>query len=217
MNKPRLHIIGDSISLHYGPYLEQYLAGRYAYARKSAESEARLNLANPMGENGGDSSLVLAYLAGLVASNALTADLLLVNCGLHDIKTDPATGRKQVGIDDYRRNLEAIVALTKRVNMPLVWVRTTPCDERVHNNRPDVAFHRFAADCAAYNAVADGVMATAGVASIDLHSFTASLGSDLYCDHIHFHDHIREKQAAYIAGWVEYLSILSKKFQKKAV
>lgn len=203
MDKPRLYIIGDSISIQYGPYLERYVAGRYTYARKSAEAEARLNLSNPQGENGGDSSLVLAFLLGLVENGDLAADLLLVNCGLHDIKTDPATGRKQVGIDDYRRNLGEIVALARRVNVPLVWIRTTPCDEAVHNSRPDMAFHRFAADCAAYNAVADGVMAAADVPSIDLHNFTASLGADLFCDHIHFHEHIREKQAAYIAGWLE--------------
>jgi len=203
MNRPRLYVIGDSISMQYGPYLEQYLGGRFAYARKTAEAEACLNLPNPQGDNGGDSSVVLAYLAGLIERDELAADLLLVNCGLHDIKTDPTSGRKQVGIDDYRRNLEGIVAQAQKAKVPLVWVRTTPCDEAVHNSRQDMTFHRFAADCAAYNAVADGVMATAGVPAIDLHNFTASLGGELYCDHVHFHEAIREKQAAYIAGWLE--------------
>lgn len=203
MSKPRLYVIGDSISMQYGPYLEQYLAGRFTYARKTAEAEARLNLPAPQGDNGGDSSAVLAFLAGLVATGALAADLLLVNCGLHDIKTDPASGRKQVGIDDYRRNLEGIVAQARNAAVPLVWVRTTPCDEAVHNTRPGMTFHRFAADCAAYNAVADEVMAAAGVPTIDLHSFTASLGGEVYCDHVHFHEAVREKQGAYIAGWVD--------------
>jgi lysophospholipase L1-like esterase len=203
MSKPRLYVIGDSISMQYGPYLEQYLAGRFTYARKTAEAEARLSLPAPQGDNGGDSSAVLAFLAGLVATGALAADLLLVNCGLHDIKTDPASGRKQVGIDDYRRNLEGIVAQARNAAVPLVWVRTTPCDEAVHNTRPGMTFHRFAADCAAYNAVADEVMAAAGVPTIDLHSFTASLGGEVYCDHVHFHEAVREKQGAYIAGWVD--------------
>ncbi|HRJ43447.1 MAG: SGNH/GDSL hydrolase family protein [Caldilineaceae bacterium] len=210
MDKPRLYVIGDSISLQYGPYLEQYLAGRYAYARKTAEAEARLNLPNPQGDNGGDSSAVRAFLAGLVEGGDWSADLLLVNCGLHDIKTDPITGRKQVEIDDYRANLEGIVALARQIGVPLVWVRTTPCDEAVHNARPGMAFHRFAGDCVAYNAVADGVMAAAGVPSIDLHSFTASLGSDLYCDHVHFHEAIREKQAAYMAGWLEGYGVMGR-------
>ncbi len=203
MNKQRLYVIGDSISMQYGPYLEQYLAGRFAYARKTAEAEARLNLPNPQGDNGGDSLAVLAYLSGLVERDELAADLLLVNCGLHDIKTDPVTGRKQVRIDDYRRNLEGIVAQAQKAKVPLVWVRTTPCDEAVHNSRPDMAFHRFAADCAAYNAVADGVMAAVGVPSIDLHNFTTTLGPDVYCDHVHFHEAVREKQAAYIVGWLD--------------
>jgi hypothetical protein len=38
---------------------------------------------------------------------------------------------------------------------------------------------------------------------IDLHSFTANLGPDLYIDHVHFPESIREKQAAYIAGWLD--------------
>ncbi len=205
MDKPRLYVIGDSITIQYGPYLDKYVAGRFAYARKTAEAEAQLNLPNPQGENGGDSSVVLAFLRGMVASGALAADLLLVNCGLHDIKTDPVSGRKQVGIDDYRHNLIEIVAVARRASQPLVWVRTTPCDEAIHNSRPEMTFHRFAGDCAAYNAAADAVMASAGVRTIDLHTFTASLGPDLYCDHVHFYDHIREKQAAYIAGWLDCL------------
>ena len=53
-----------------------------------------------------------------------------------------------------------------------------------------------------YNAAADGVMAAAGVPMIDLYTFTRNLGPDLYCDHVHFHEHVREKQGAFVAGWV---------------
>ncbi|HET8985854.1 MAG TPA: hypothetical protein VFN03_08860, partial [Trueperaceae bacterium] len=35
---PRLFVVGDSISLHYGPYLERLVAGRYAYGRKEDEA-----------------------------------------------------------------------------------------------------------------------------------------------------------------------------------
>lgn len=202
MSLTRLYIVGDSISIQYGPYLERYVAGRFHYARKSGEAEALLNLDNPQGANGGDSSMVLAYLRGLEGQGGLDADLLLVNCGLHDIKTDPANGRKQVALREYRRNLQEIVATARRLGVALVWLHTTPCDEAVHNSRPGMSFHRYAADCAAYNAAADEVMDGADIPSIDLHSFTASLGPDLYCDHVHFYEHVREKQAAFIAGWL---------------
>jgi lysophospholipase L1-like esterase len=199
----KIFVVGDSISIQYGPYLERGLRGVAEYSRKTGETEALLNLDVPTGANGGDSAMVLAFLKALLAAGGCDADLLLLNCGLHDIKTDPSTGRKQVPIADYEANLRAIVECVRRAGVRLVWVRTTPADEAVHN-RPGrtIAFHRYAADVAAYNAVADRAMAEAGVPAIDLHAFTASLGPDLYCDHVHFHEPIREKQGAYIAGWI---------------
>lgn len=197
----KIYVVGDSISIQYGPYLQAYLDGVMGYGRKEGEEEALLNLDNPQGANGGDSSMVLRFLASKAQAGGVDADLLLVNCGLHDLKRDPASGAYQVPIDAYRENLEAIVQTARAMPCTLVWIRTTPCDEAVHNHA-DMAFHRFAADCAAYNGVADQVMAAAGVPTIDLYTFTRNLGEDLYCDHVHFHDHIREKQAAFIAGWL---------------
>jgi hypothetical protein len=195
------YIIGDSISIHYGPYLKQYLVGVMEYARKEGEAEALLNLDNPQGANGGDSSMVLAFLKGLARSGGVDADLLLVNCGDHDIKRNAVTGTVQVPIVDYECNLRSIVTMAREMRVPLVWIRTTPFDERIHNSA-GLKFHRFASDAAAYNAVADRVMHEAGVPAIDLYTFTCNLGPDLYCDHAHFHEHIREKQAAFIAGWL---------------
>lgn len=197
-----IYIIGDSISVQYGPYLESYVKGICGYARKAGEEEALLNLDKPLGANGGDSSMVLSFLEGKARTGGIDADLLLINCGLHDIKTDPATGARQIPIDRYEANLRAIVRLVAGLKPKLVWMRTTPCDEKVHNARPGMTFHRFSGDCAEYNRVADRVMAEAGVPVIDLHTFTLNLGPDLYCDHVHFREPIREKQAAFIAGWV---------------
>ena len=145
--------------------------------------------------------MVLSFLRAKVESGGIDADLLLINCGLHDIRTDPETGKIQVSIDAYSENLHAIVDTVERMKPALVWIRTTPCDEVVHNNA-GLNMHRFSADCDAYNRVADKIMKEANVPSLDLHSLTKNLGSDLYCDHVHFHEHIREKQAAFIAGWL---------------
>lgn len=197
----KLFVLGDSISMHYGPYLQRYLRGWMEYARKPGNQDAQANLDEPQGANGGDSSRVLAYLKDTLASGPIDADLLLINCGLHDIKTDPATGQRQVPLETYRANLRAIVDLCRTGGSRLIWVRTTPCDEAVHNTGC-VEFHRFAVDCERYNAAADQIMNQAGVPMIDLHGFTDNLGDDLYCDHVHFHDHIRQKQGAFIAGWL---------------
>ena len=197
----KLYVLGDSISIHYGPLLQGYLKGVMEYSRKEGEEEALLNLDNPQGANGGDSSMVLSFLKAKARCGGIDADLLLLNCGLHDIKTDPRSGRKQVSLAQYENNLKTILKTVGGPRPRLIWIRTTLFDETIHN-RSGVGFHRHAVDCVEYNRVADRVMEEGGVPVIDLCAFTLNLGSDLYCDHVHFHEHIREKQAAFIAGWL---------------
>ena len=197
----KLFVIGDSISLHYGPYLEQMLGGYFSYARKNGEESALRDLDLAQGANGGDSSMVLAYLTAMQRSGGLSADVVLLNCGLHDIKTDLITKHRQVSPEDYRRHLEEIVPLVTSRGATLIWIRTTPCDEAVHNTA-NAKFHRFATDGVAYNEIADRIMSTAGIPSIDLYEFTKALGPNPYCDHVHFTPAIRQAQAAFIAGWL---------------
>ncbi|MFM1851371.1 MAG: hypothetical protein RIS54_1055 [Verrucomicrobiota bacterium] len=199
--RPKVYVLGDSISIHYGPFLREHLRGVMDYARKEGEDEALLNLDNPTGANGGDSARVLAFLQAKARAGGIDADVLLVNCGLHDIRTDPQTRTEQVTPEHYAENLRAIIATVAPMRPRLVWVRSTPCDEAVHNSRP-VGFLRYRADLDAYNAIADAIMRAAGVPILDLHTFTSNLGDDLFCDHVHFHEPIREKQAAFIAGWL---------------
>lgn len=114
-------------------FLKIYLNGAMGYSRKEGEEEALLNLDNPQGANGGDSSMVLSFLRGKQESEGIDADLLLLNCGLHDIKTEPSTVKREISIDDYADNLPAIVQTVSNMKPGLVWIRTTPCDEAVHN------------------------------------------------------------------------------------
>ena len=199
---PHVYVIGDSISQHYGPFLADYLRGVCTYARKSAEDLAALGTAAEGSVNGGDSRAVREFLSAMLAAGRLRADLLVLNCGLHDIRTDAATGRIQVPIEEYRQNLEAMLGMVAEVRVETAWIRTTPCDEAVHNARPDMSFHRFSKDCDDYNEAADAIMRSKGIPEIDLYGFTRNLGPDLYSDHVHFPEHIRQKQAAFIAGWV---------------
>ncbi|MFW5858144.1 MAG: SGNH/GDSL hydrolase family protein [Planctomycetota bacterium] len=205
MPLPSCFVIGDSISIQYGPALERMLAGRFAYARKSGEEEALRDLDHPVGANGGDSSRVLEYLRALQAGGGFAPDVLLLNCGLHDIKTDPATGEKQVPLDAYTANLHACAGVLRALGIFTVWVRTTPVDDEQHNTRAE--FHRHAADVAAYNDAADRVWTEAGAPLLDLHAFTAALGgTEIFCDHVHFTEPVRELQAACIAGYLDALA-----------
>lgn len=201
-NPRSLFVIGDSIAMQYGPYLQQYLQDNWQVVLRKGFQQANKNLDVPTGANSGNSSMVLKFLEKMAEQGGLPARVLLINCGLHDIMTDIKTGTKQIPVDQYRTNLTNIVSQARTMGHDVIWARITPCDEQVHNTYPDIPVYRFRKDCLEYNAVADEVMVGANVPSIDLYSFTCRLGEDLYCDHVHFHDHIRRLQAAFIAGYV---------------
>ncbi|MFW5870419.1 MAG: SGNH/GDSL hydrolase family protein [Candidatus Sumerlaeota bacterium] len=207
--KPLVFVVGDSISMQYGPFLERYLGDDFRYARKSGEEEALKDLDHPQGANGGDSSMVREYIQRMVGDPDWQPDVLVLNCGLHDIKADPESGEKQVPIAQYRENLLTILGLLGSRSIPLIWVRTTPVDDEQHNSRSS-GFHRFAADVRDYNAAADSIMASVGVPLIDLHDFTANQGDNVFCDHVHFNEDVREAQGNYIARWIRDYFVLKR-------
>ncbi len=194
---PKLFVVGDSISMHYGPFLKDFIADKLIYGRKGEGAEVgNLDLSSPV--NGGDSSCVLDYLKDICKVGFRT-DILLLNCGLHDIKT--ADGSRQVSAADYRKNLEAIIPLAKNCAKKVLWVRSTPVDTETHNSICK-EFKRFKEDIIAYNEIADEVMKANDITEIDLHSFTSKLEGELFHDHVHFNENVRVIQAAFIAGYV---------------
>lgn len=207
---PRLFVIGDSISIQYGPYLEKQLTGKMRYNRKrdTATTKALANLDNPVGANGGDSSMVLAYLRACREAVFLEAEVLMLNCGLHDIKTQLTTGVRQISLAQYRKNLRAILAEAMTMADQVLWVRTTPVINEIHN-KPTMDFHRHASDVAAYNEVADKVMREAGVPLLDLHAFSKPFLPAAYIDHVHFNEEVRQKQGEFLAA--EILRLTAKK------
>lgn len=198
----RLFLLGDSISIHYGPFLRNYLEGLCTIRGKEGEREALNNLDIPVGGNGGDSRMVLEYL--LRRPSAMDCDIFLFNCGLHDIKGDLQTGLLQVPIEQYQANLETICGLLERHPLGAAFILSTPVDDFLHAKR-NRSFGRKNADLVRYNAAADKIMEAHRVPCIDLYRFTQSLGNGVFQDHVHFIPEVRRLQAAYIAGAVNLL------------
>ncbi len=198
---PELFLIGDSISIQYGPYLENYLDGIIEYERKQDDGEAEANLDVPTGANGGDSSMVLAYLRSKLQDPNFNPDFLMLNCGLHDIKRDPATNQIQIDKDAYLQNLEQIVELLHVNDIQILWIRTTPVVDSIHNH-PGMSFYRYSSDLKEYNRIADEVFKKHNVPIIDLHGFTVHLGEESYIDHVHFSESARNLQASFLAGYL---------------
>jgi lysophospholipase L1-like esterase len=180
-------LIGDSISLDYGPQLRSLLREDIAVFSREGAEEAYKNLDLPIGGNGGDSRRVLDYVTKLDADGKLDADYFFFNCGLHDIKRERPEEHLQIDECTYRANLQAIVDLMKKRGICTVFITTTQADGTRY--KPTMPFTRRAEDVLTYNAIAKEVMEQNGLDMVDLFAFTDSLGrvgNDLFRDHTHF-------------------------------
>lgn len=196
----RLFLLGDSISLQYMPYLQTDLSDNFIIENKQDDGETMKNLDIPRGSNGGDSHMVLEYLKIKVKDPSFQPDVLLLNCGLHDIKRDAASHALAVPPEQYRQNLQDIFLLLNKKHIPVIWIRTTEVVDSIHAKNKE--FGRFAKDLEQYNSIADEVAMKYQVPEIDLYSFTKKLGANRYADHVHYNDNVKALQGAFIAGYM---------------
>ncbi|MBK6588035.1 MAG: SGNH/GDSL hydrolase family protein [Acidobacteria bacterium] len=115
--------------------MKNFIAGKFDYNRKRDNGEAMQDLNKPVGANGGDSRMVVEYLKSLQKDKNFKPDILLVNCGLHDIKTDRKTGEKAIELDEYKANLKEIFELAEKMKLKLVWITSTPVNQEIHNTK----------------------------------------------------------------------------------
>lgn len=201
--KTKIFVIGDSISIHYGPYLKKYTAGKFDYDRKRDQGEAMQDLDNPVGANGGNSRMVAEYLTELLQSDSPKPDIFLINCGLHDIKTNPKTGQKDISEEEYTRNIQKIIEIVHQAGRQMIWIQSTPVNDSIHNSKR-IGFYRYNQDVLRYNAIADSLCQENGVSVIDLYAFSEKFPLEAYQDHVHYSLMYRELQGAYIAGFLEH-------------
>jgi lysophospholipase L1-like esterase len=201
MNKPKLFVLGDSISIHYGAFLEKMVASQFEYSRKTG-TEPQLKDSKLWGEpNGKHSNDGHDYINLMTADPNWRPDVMLLNAGIHDLTTmDPVTKVKQVPLDVYIQNLTAVLDAMARRKVHVFWVNTTPVNE-AYCHEQKIEVKHYNADVEAYNAAAAELMARKDVPVIDLHSFTSSLGGpEVFTDMCHFTEPVARLQAAHIAG-----------------
>jgi lysophospholipase L1-like esterase len=205
---PRVFVLGSSITIQFGPYLEKALEGCFHYDRKRDTSTERAeeNLDFPQGASAGDSSMVLAYLRDRRKNDPIAADFLLLSCGLHDIRTHVKTGRRNIDPETFEANLRGSAEEIAAMGLKLLWLRITPVDEKLHNTRCD-GFYRYEVDVQHYNAIADRVMKDYGAQSIDLHGLCKNQVPHDLIDHVHYSEKARQEQAAFIAAELQKISL----------
>jgi len=176
---PRVLLIGDSISIGYTVPTRKLLAGKANVHRNEG--------------NGGPTDNGTKNLKKWLGSGKW--DVIHFNFGLHDIKL--GTGKHQVPIEDYDKNLREIVKTMKGTGAKLIFATTTPVPEGKLNPP------RKNDDVVAYNKVAAKIMEENGVAINDLYAFALPKLKDIQQPvNVHFtakgSDALAERVAAVI-------------------
>lgn len=152
---PRVLIIGDSISVGYTLPTRALLKGK-------------ANLHRPP-TNCGPTTRGLEQIDDWLGDKPW--DVIHFNWGLHDLKymnekgglVDVDKGKQQVPIDQYEKNLDALVKRLKKTKAKLIWRNTTPAPEGSKGRVPE--------DVVKYNEAAARVMKKHEVQIHDLYSF----------------------------------------------
>ena len=164
-------LIGASIRMGYEDVVRAQLAGLAAVWAPE--------------DNGGTSENVLAHLDQWVLSRH--ADVVHINCGLHDINTEFDQGTAAVPLSAYTENVRRILErLRDKAEAMVVWASSTPVNQDWHN--ANKLFDRFEEDVVAYNAAASEIAQELGITVNDLFSVVSSAGRDdlLLEDGVHF-------------------------------
>jgi acetyl esterase/lipase len=155
---PKVLIIGDSISIGYTPPLTEMLRGKAEVVH------------NP--GNAAHSAYGLENLDAWLGDTQW--DVIHFNHGLHDLKyvddsgknvSNKELGHQQIPVEQYAKNMEAIVSRLKETGAKLIFATTTPFPVNLKNPV------REKADVAAYNDAALEVMKKYDVAVNDLCAF----------------------------------------------
>lgn len=165
-DKPRVLILGDSISIGYTPVVQKLLEGEMTVLRPMAK--------NGKAENCSDTKFGVANIDRWLQMEGGKWDVIHFNWGLHDVKhmkadgntvSDQATDPVNNTVEVYEKNLREIVAKLKATGARLIFATTTPCPEA------PMKVYRSNADVIRYNEAAIRVMKDNGIAIDDLYSF----------------------------------------------
>lgn len=152
---PNVLIIGDSISIGYFKPLQERLKDIAVVSHNQGNAQHTANGLKKLDEWLGDTHW----------------DVIHFNHGLHDLKYVDArgrnasaeTGKQQIPIDQYERNLDEMVNRLEKTGAKLIFATTTPV--------PEGTGIRAKGDAVIYNRFAETVMKRHGVPINDLYSF----------------------------------------------
>ncbi len=177
---PNVLILGDSISIGYTPFVQEYLKGRANVFRPMLE--------NGKPENCAGTTKGVENIDRWLGSKKW--DIIHFNFGLHDIKhVDPVTGEnsqnpkhpQQANRKQYKKNLEIIAEKLKNTGAKLIFATTTPYPDEVEGplRKPGMPQK--------YNRIAVKIMNKNGILINNLHAFMVPRMAELQLpNNVHF-------------------------------
>ena len=177
---PNVLILGDSISIGYTPFVEEYL--------KRKANVFRPMLVNGKPENCEGTNKGVKNIERWLGDKKW--DVIHFNFGLHDIKhVDPVTGQnsqnpkhpQQASSKQYKKNLEIIVEKLKATGAKLIFATTTPYPDVVDGplRKPGMPQK--------YNRIAVKIMNKNGILINNLHAFMVPRMTELQLPkNVHF-------------------------------
>lgn len=184
---PHALLIGDSIRMRYQPHVRAHLSGQVDVAGPPENCESSRN--------------VRARLSHWL--EMYPADLIHLNCGLHDIRVDDPTTGVQVPLEEYAENVGAILRRAQQHAELVVWATSTPINEVLHQQNK--LSRRSEADLCAYNRVATEVARSMGVEINDLWQRLTEKGAGSLwnLDGVHFNDEGYSLLGQYVAERIQ--------------
>lgn len=165
-DKPRVLILGDSISIGYTPVVQKTLADEMTVLRPMAK--------NGKPENCSGTTSGVANIDRWLQIDGGKWDVIHFNWGLHDLKhmkadgknaSDLATDPPQASVPVYEKQLREIVAKLKATGAKLIFATTTPVPDA------PMKVYRKSSDVLLYNEAALRVMKENDIAVDDLYTF----------------------------------------------
>ncbi len=191
---PRVLLIGDSISIGYTKQVISLMKGKADVRRVKG--------------NAGHTGMGLAGLPKWLDAKQGKWDVIHFNWGLWDLcyrnpksktqgRRDKINGKLTYTPEQYRANLQKIVASLKRTKAKLIWATTTPI--------PENEAGRKLGDAVKYNTIAAEVMKQHGIPTNDLHTLMVPHMKTMTVapGNVHFTDDGSLLLAKQVAGAIE--------------
>jgi len=172
---PRVLLIGDSISIGYTLPTRAILVGKANVHRPPT--------------NCGNTTRCLRYIDQWLGDGHW--DVIHFNFGIHDIKCPKRDGVNETHIDQYKKNLQDVVARLTKTGATLTWCSTT--------QSPEAVCGAPAEDFVTYNAAAKKIMEENKIQINDLYSFSLPRLKEIQ---IPVNSHFHAKGSKLLAGQV---------------